>query len=139
MTPRQDVPEIPREVLQDNLIETQRDNDELRAELAKAKDSIKTALDLLKVEQEYRGRLETWITEASSAFNLDGSKDTLEDAVGLVRMCHEGRAAIARVAELEAALKMVKEYNPLNYAWSYDPNAYQKVLDIVTAALEPKP
>jgi BMFP domain-containing protein YqiC len=58
-------------------------------------------------------KLEAWITEASSAFNIDGSKDTLEEALGLVRMCHEGRAAIDRVAELEATLK---EYaNPDNW------------------------
>jgi DNA repair exonuclease SbcCD ATPase subunit len=87
--------------------------------------------------------LERWITEASSAFNLDGSKDTLEDAAGLVRMCHEGRAAIDRVAELEATLKEYanpdnwdnKHIGGMNVWYGTDSDGYE----LASEALEKKP
>lgn len=49
--------------------------------------------------------LRAWIIEADAAFNI-GNKpaETLDDCLGLVRMCHEGAAALAEVASLRAEL-----------------------------------
>lgn len=49
--------------------------------------------------------LRAWIIEADAAFNI-GNKpaETLDDCLGLVRMCHEGAAALAEVASLRTAL-----------------------------------
>ena len=41
--------------------------------------------------------LRAWIIEASSAFRNDGGTDTLSEALGLVRLCHEGAAALGEV------------------------------------------
>lgn len=46
-------------------------------------------------------RLTAWLCEAMTPFILDGSKAvTLEDCLGLVRMCHEGAAALKEVERL---------------------------------------
>lgn len=41
--------------------------------------------------------LKRWIIEASSSFRQDHEEDTLEEAVGLVRMCHAGAEALSEM------------------------------------------
>jgi hypothetical protein len=50
-------------------------------------------------------QLTDWIIEADAAYNIDGKPaETLGDCLGLVRMCHEGAAALHKVARLREAL-----------------------------------
>jgi hypothetical protein len=49
--------------------------------------------------------LSAWIIEADAAFNVDNKPaETLDDCLGLVRMCHEGAAALTAQAALQEAL-----------------------------------
>ena len=49
--------------------------------------------------------LRNWIIEADAAFNVDNKPaETLDDCLGLVRMCHEGAQALAEVESLRAEL-----------------------------------
>jgi len=51
-----------------------------------------------KLEAE-NAELTRWIIEADSAYNLDGHVSVFPDeCLGLVRMCHEGRAALDELA-----------------------------------------
>lgn len=53
--------------------------------------------------------LRNWIVEADSAFNADGYISKYpEECLSLVRMCHEGRAAMDRVRTLEIEIKRLK-------------------------------
>lgn len=77
------------------------------------RDALAAAL-AAKTEQvagllEERDDLRAWIIEASSAFRFDGGTDTLEEALGLVRMCHEGAAALTENAELRAKLTAARD------------------------------
>lgn len=57
----------------------------------------------LEAENE---RLTAWIIEADAAFNSDGQPAAnLDECAGLVRMCHEGRAAIDEAARLSDRVK----------------------------------
>lgn len=57
-----------------------------------------------------RDELRAWIIEADAAFNLDGKPAaSVDECMGLVRMCHEGRAAIDEVARLRAELDTARD------------------------------
>lgn len=76
-----------------------------RAELAKAVDEgniLRTGIDALAAEC---ARLTAWILEAAAVFNTNGAApESLDAALGLVRLCHEGRAALDELARLRALL-----------------------------------
>lgn len=54
-------------------------------------------------------QLTNWIIEADSVFNTDGhTSKNLDECVGLVRMCHEGRAALDKQQDLEAEIMRLR-------------------------------
>lgn len=67
-------------------------------------ESTKAILVVVDLQRRI-AELEANILEAMQAFSFDGVGDELEAAeIALVRMCHEGRAAMDREVELEAQL-----------------------------------
>ena len=74
------------------------DSKHLRAEVARLQVDNDAAEGYIK-------QLTDWIIEADAAYNIDGKPaETLGDCLGLVRMCHEGAAALHKVARLREAL-----------------------------------
>ena len=64
-------------------------------------------------------QLTDWIIEADAAYNTDGKPAaSLDDCIGLVRMCHEGAAALHEVERQRAALAeahaLLSEASPVN-------------------------
>jgi uncharacterized protein YfaT (DUF1175 family) len=57
----------------------------------------------------YITQLTEWIIEADAAFNVGGKPaKTLDDCLGLVRMCHEGAAALHEVERLRAMVNVAR-------------------------------
>lgn len=94
----------------------QKDVDALRAraEAAEAKASMSwSEVERLDVElataEAKIDRLSCWIVEADAAFNTDNKPaESLDDCLGLVRMCHEGAAALHEVQKQQAEIERLR-------------------------------
>lgn len=83
-------------------------------------------IDELKAEV---ARLHAWIIEADAAFNVDNKPAvSVDECAGLVRMCHEGAAALEEVtslsAELDTARDLLFAYHDENDEWRKSVTAY---------------
>jgi hypothetical protein len=78
------------------------DSKHLRAEVARLRVDNDAAEGYIK-------QLTDWIIEADAAYNIDGKPaETLDDCLGLVRMCHEGAAALHKVDRLRAQVATLR-------------------------------
>jgi hypothetical protein len=81
---------------------------DLQHEFTRANDAEADVMRLrvdVEAAEGFISQLTDWIIEADAAFNVDKKPaQTLDDCLGLVRMCHEGAAALAEVERLRAAL-----------------------------------
>jgi hypothetical protein len=79
---------------------------DLQHEYARANDAEADVMRLrvdVEAAEGFISQLTDWIIEAHAAFS-GKPVETLDDCLGLVRMCHEGAAALAEVERLRAAL-----------------------------------
>ena len=77
----------------------------------------------LRQRDSERDALREQIIEASSAYNLNGHIDTIDETLGLVRMCHEGAQALKENIELHARLEVAME--AIDYATKRMPALYE--------------
>jgi chromosome segregation ATPase len=95
---------------QDRLAGAFSDTGELRNELADCRDMLQDWQVAAGMRRDERDELRAWIIEADSAFNRDGKPAaSVDECTGLVRMCHEGAAALAEVADLREQLAKLRE------------------------------